>query len=148
MYELAAADARQLGHLLGQEGEQVVDADDAGERAQAVDHGHAADAVDTHAFDDVVDVVVFAGGEQLRAHDVAHQQAGGVEAQGDDGNDDVAVGEDADGDALAVRLFGHDQVAHVVLAHQQRRVSARWCHAGNGWSARCRCRRYACRHSV
>nr|WP_219117966.1 hypothetical protein [Janthinobacterium sp. UMAB-56] len=35
--------------------------------------------------------------------------------------EDVAVGEDADGDALAVRLFGHDQVAHMTLAHQQRR---------------------------
>ena len=44
MYQLAAADACQLGHLLGQEGQQVVDADDTRERAQAVDHRQAADA--------------------------------------------------------------------------------------------------------
>jgi hypothetical protein len=83
---------------------------------------HAPDAAQAHAFDGGVDVVVLAGREQVVAHDVAHLQAERIEAEGDHGHDDVAVGDDADGNALAVRLVDHDQVADMVLAHEERRA--------------------------
>ncbi|WP_436566276.1 hypothetical protein [Janthinobacterium sp. HLX7-2] len=39
-----------------------------------------------------------------------------------DGDDDGALGQDADGRALAVGLPGHGLVANVVLAHRRRRL--------------------------
>jgi hypothetical protein len=115
---LVQGDARQLAHLVGQELQQVVHADDAGQRARLGHHRHPADAPKAHPLDGFVDVVALLGQQQVVAHHVAHLQAGRIERQRDHGDDDVAIGENAHRHALAVRLVDHDQVADMVLAHQ------------------------------
>ena len=122
MLLLIGTDTGQVFHLLGQEAKQIVRADDADETPALVHDGHAADAAQAHAFDDDVDVVVLVGREQVVRHDVADLQPVRVEAEGDDGHDDVAVRHDAGRRALAVGILDNNDVAHVVFAHEEGRT--------------------------
>lgn len=93
------------------------DGDDAGQAALGIQHRQAAHAALAHDFDRLEQVLVFHAGGHAPAHHVGDRKRADVDALGYHRDDEVAVGQDADRHAFAVRLVDHNDRADVARTH-------------------------------
>jgi len=107
----------QVGELLREQLDHVVERQDALEASAVVDDRQAANAVRLHLLEGVVQGLAFGRRDEIAAHQFDDREIRppnqAVHRQGD-----VAIGEDGDGHARVIGLADHDHVAHVVLAHR------------------------------
>ena len=89
------------------------------------DHRQPAHAVLGHEAHRIGVGLVVAHGDERPQQEVADGKRARVHVRGDDGDDDVAVGQDAHGNLALAVVVDDDDVADVMLAHQRRDLGDR-----------------------
>lgn len=115
---LVADELGQLDQLLAHPLDEIVVGEDPLQGPLLVDHGEAPHTSRAHALERFVDVVRLAREEEILPHDLAQREIlGALGRGGDEEEEEIAVGHDADRMHAVVVILHDDQAAHVQVPH-------------------------------
>src|SRR6476659_9309963 len=116
----------QTRHLFCDELDQIVERENAFEPALVIHDWQTPHAEVAHLVESSQEVVIFPGRNRMPAHHLVYQQTLGVlSALCQHTNDQVAIGQEANGHPLTVLLVDDNQRAHVMFAYTLGRFDER-----------------------